>query len=786
MSNKEKLEDLKKLLTSELLKPDIDTNLILTLSNQIAELDENNVRFTVDAGLINRLGKELVAKEETAVSELIKNAYDADAVEVNVFFNDTIVEGGTLIIDDDGVGMNRQQLINGFMKISSTDKVENPTSPLFDRKRAGRKGIGRFATQRLGERLIIITQCTDSNNALKIVINWNDFDQQKDLLLIQNSIEIIKKDKDSGTTLYIENLREKWTHSKIKRVYSYINDLLQPFPLSKKKFTSLEDQRNINLSDPGFKSSFFMTVNGDLENIIDEQTTFFQHAVADIEGYILDDGQGVWSYKSEKLNSLEEIILIGKLPNDFKSKFKYLRNVHLKIYYFIHDSSLIPTKFQAQIKETTNEKGGIRIYRNGFRVFPYGERRDDWVGFDESNRRKTIVASHGNNSFIGFVEITDNQNIFEELASREGFIENEAYRELQDFLYRVTITAVLKTADLRGRKGKAHQKGWIAKGRAKKESTKDTLANAKKVLNRLQELSLIKSNDNQSQEATNESDDNETKDLIKSLEGTIEIISENIDEQEQIQEEIQKELLEENSMLRVLASLGLIIGEFTHEIKRFLTELNSDSYNLEKFNVISKELDNIINRISNNVKGLSTYSSYFDRNISNNALREIETIELRSVVNPFIDVIKNDVNRCGFKMLQPVFNGYNLITIPMHKSEWASILFNFYSNSKKAIFSSNTEGVLQIECGKLNKFVYLEFSDNGIGIPDDDDENIFNAFFTTSPPVGLDNNDDLSGTGLGLKIIKDICDSYGGTIFVKRPANSNFSTTIRVEIPIQS
>ena len=123
---------------------------ILFLSNELSKFDKNNVRFSVDAGIINRLGKELVAKRETAVSELVKNAYDAEATLVDLIFYNSVECGGNLLIQDNGLGMNRDELINGFMRLSSSDKIHNPISPNFSRKKAGKKGIGRFATQRLG------------------------------------------------------------------------------------------------------------------------------------------------------------------------------------------------------------------------------------------------------------------------------------------------------------------------------------------------------------------------------------------------------------------------------------------------------------------------------------------------------------------------------------------------------------------------------------------------------------------------------------------------------------
>ena len=76
---------------------------ILRLSTKLASFDKDNIRFSVDAGVIDRLDTELVARQETAVSELVKNAYDADAKEVILKFKDSDSIGGTLSIDDDGL-----------------------------------------------------------------------------------------------------------------------------------------------------------------------------------------------------------------------------------------------------------------------------------------------------------------------------------------------------------------------------------------------------------------------------------------------------------------------------------------------------------------------------------------------------------------------------------------------------------------------------------------------------------------------------------------------------------
>ena len=237
-------------------------------------------------------------------------------------------------------------------------------------------------------------------------------------------------------------------------------------------------------------------------------------------------------------------------------------------------------------------------------------------------------------------------------------------------------------------------------------------------------------------------------------------------------------------MLRILAGLGLVIGEFIHEVQRFLPGFDADIKFLKNAVKDYKEVYERTELLETNIRSFSSYTSYFDKTISRNILRELEPIELRIVVRRFISIIQNDLKRAEIEFIEPEFKGYDLFTIPMHPSEWASILFNLYTNSKKAIYRKRSKGKMFIECGIENANVYLEFSDNGDGILPENEDSIFNAFYTTTSAANHSGNDvdSLVGTGLGLKIVKDIVEFYGGQIFVTSPL-SGFKTTIRIEIP---
>jgi len=758
MAKKSKIKELKDLLNKEIQKSNSDNNIILSLSHEIASLDDKNIRFSVDAGVINRLGKELVGRHETAVSELVKNAYDADALTVDLYFENCDQPGGKLTIEDNGLGMTRDQLVKGFMTISSSEKYHNPKSPRYLRTRAGQKGIGRFATQRIGQLLTIITQTADSTKALKVTIDWDRYEMDSNLLLISNTIEEIDKQKDEGTTLIIENVRDSWSNAMIKRAFKYISDLLQPFPLSDR----FEESEN----DPGFKVAIYQDGNV----IIDEESAFFQHALAEIEGYVDEEGQGYYSFKSSKLSVPEEVYLIGRKERE--DQYFSLKNVHLKAYYFIWNARLIPKSTEKYIRENARENAGIRLFRNGFRVLPYGEPHDDWLRLDASVVRRTIIAPHANMNFFGFVEVIDRDGAyFQEQSSREGLLDNESLRELKDFGYKVLTDVAVKISHVRKRKGTAGQKDW------KKKSTSEILKEVRKEVN-----DAISEQRTVFDKVIKDSEGNIIVKL-KTINAKLQELEDVHEEETQEQEERKKELLKEIQLLRILAGLGLTIGEFVHEVNHYEPAFKYDAELLTSL-VKDKEGIETGNRLQNNLNAFTVYTSFFRDAISRNVNRELSPVELREPISNFIEVITPDLERTNIELIKPVFKGYNLFTCPMHLSEWASILFNFYTNSKKAIAKTSTPGRINIEAGKFGDKVYIEFSDNGIGIPAENEENVFDAFYTTSNPTGASSAEaeELTGTGLGLKIVRDIVEGYGGEVYVAKPKDT-FSTTIRIELP---
>lgn len=746
------------------------------LDAKLAELDKDKVKFSVDAGLIDRLGRELVGRPETAVSELVKNAYDADATEVTLQFIDTDVVGGTLIVEDDGHGMDLTALRNGFMRLSSTDKVHNPVSPKFNRKRAGRKGIGRFATQRLGRKLTITTQTFDSEFALQVVINWDDYEIDRDIDLIVNTVSQVPKVKPYGTQLKIEYSRENWTYSEIQRVFRYVSDLLQPSYLSDR--LSKSEVKFASQNDTSFSVRGEKITNGIVENVADIDKSFFNKSLAVFEGFIDSNGDGFCSVESKslKLSALDDLIEISAgSDRDKISRYLFVKNVHFKAYYFIYNRpdyyegkgiAISATELR-RVNDFAQNSSGIKLYRNGFRVPPYGETGDDWLGLDE----KVNMASHArrvpmsNRNLFGFVEIVDEKgDLFEETSSREGVLRNTAFNELVDFLMKAIAACRLRVENSVGFLEKKSSRD----NKSKKKNEKERKEKFKQFREYIKSEKKSQDNDG-NQDGKDESDENNFSQ---------EEAEEFIDELEQSY----YSQIDEIAMLRVLAGIGLSIGEFVHEIRQFGPTFQAELDVLEEYpgdKIYKKSIEGL----KRNFEQFKTYAAYFDETIGQNTSRELKPIEIRDVVNGFLNVMqksaqKNDID------IQASYEGYDLFTCPMHPSEWSSIFFNLYSNAKKAIMKAGVRGKISIAGREENEKIMLEFSDNGIGIPEENKERIFTPFFTTSTPVGrsASQNEEMIGSGLGLKIVSDIIESYGGEIFVINPPEG-YNTSLHIELP---
>lgn len=748
----------KQLIALEMEKLHPDWHLVERLSRGEVDSNPSSVRFSVDAGHIQRLGMELVAKQETALAELVKNAYDADATRVTVSFSNHDRPDGTLVIEDNGLGMTAEAVRDAWMRLSTTSKHDAPTSPRYGRTRAGRKGIGRFSVQRLGKELILETEVSGSDVGFRAHFDWDGaFKAGENLYDVFSEIETYSKPVESERTcLTIKGLRESWSEPALQRVWRNLLLLQPPFQVSETPvvFNSITSTA---LPDPGFEVVLNGVSRRNQRMDVGIDSGFLDYALADISGGISDDGTAFVRLSSRKLEISEEYV--------FDQKFLLTGALDFSAKYFIYLASDLSGLAVSIAQKMGREYGGIRIYRNGFRVSPYGDRADDWLKLDRDTSRRAIIVPANNSNFFGQVHLTSNANpLFDETSSREGLIENEAFEELRVFVRESVEWALLRLAHARGRKQTAGQKGFVSAVRVKPPS---------EAINE-----LIEELDGAVLNPLTEDGDFEKPPQAMPLLTTAKLESIRVAAvawEQKVLEEKQASLQYEE-MLRILASLGLSVAIFGHEVKgtrgtiaAHLTVIERDLSDLEDSR-IKNELIKTVTGLKTSTGRMFDLGGYIAGLMSSTETRELKTLSVKGSIDRFVEQFSEYMGRQKIEFEVDI-RPDQLRTIEMHSSELDAVLLNFLTNSIKSMKKAKSfPRKIKISARQDSRHILLGFQDNGTGITPEMQDRIFDAFFTTS--VGVD-DDGLAGpgTGLGLKIVSDIATSYGGSVQVGNPSD---------------
>jgi len=410
--------------------------------------ERGDLFFAVDARHVQQLGQQLVGDRVTAVSELIKNAYDADATRVVVEFE--TANGGSLTVTDDGSGMALDDVVGRWMRIATDDKEVHATSPRFHRSRAGRKGIGRFAAQTLGRRLELRTKVANSTDATVVVFDWDhDYATGRELGTVPNPwhTEIAPADRH-GTTLSIQGLYDGWTVDDFDRVAKAIRMLQPPFPLPAAASPASSPQV-IATADSSF--SVVLIVDGD-RTTADGVEDFLEASTAQVLGDVSADGT-VSVYASGPRIGLDRL-------EDLPTTYGATGPLTFRAAYFVYRRDTIGGYGLRDAEQMGRRYGGVRVYRDGMRVLPYGEPDNDWLGLDlEYRSRSRTLVPIGNRNVFGQVLLSREANPeLEDRASREGFIENVAYAQLRELLREAFVRSAIWVGEVRQRKTRASAK----------------------------------------------------------------------------------------------------------------------------------------------------------------------------------------------------------------------------------------------------------------------------------------------------------------------------------------
>lgn len=734
------------------------------------------LHFTTDAGLIDRLGRELVGRQETALIELVKNSFDADARCVTV-----TLERDALTIEDDGTGMTRDELVTGFLRLASTLKVHEPTSRLFKRQRAGRKGIGRFSTQRLGKTLRLKTWVNANDPGIELVVDWRKFEAGLNLDKVPVRLGTVSP-AAPGTKIRMEKLRDEWSDAQIRRCWRGLLALQQPFPVA-----PVERQPD---ADPGFQVRFLR--EGDLfddpELVADFRSEILDHCHAIIEFRVNDEGVAEWRLTQNQFGPDRSWKRIHHEQRDSVNPpaYTFLRDIAMKAHYFILLSELIPGLTFSRVRDALREEGGIRLYRNGFRVVPYGEPGDDWLRLEQIYaQRGMVLAPVARRNFFGVIEVDDPEGEqFEEHTSREGLIETTSFRELTGLATAVLTTAVNKIAEDRGRKQSAG-------GSAQRKSA-ETMDRLRKAARGVQEAEKARrrGRDAGSGSPPRENDDTSSEPGDAGLnegEGTAQLLQESI----ALLEQQQAELADEAALLRLLATLGLTTSEFSHETGMTFEAVRMDFSAVFEAALQAKAGDELFadqaERANAMLGRLDALTAYLNELASARSVRQLSAISVSKAVADFETGVRQLAEKAGITLEITTPEYDPLYTLPMHSAEVASILLNFFSNSLKALRRVEGKRSIAVRAERENdNQIFIRFSDTGDGIPEENREKVFDLFFTTrvAAPATASDAEQYSGTGLGLWIVHQIISKAGGDIEVVDPP-AGFATCLEVRLPAE-
>ncbi|MCK5677579.1 MAG: sensor histidine kinase [Flavobacteriaceae bacterium] len=760
MSNKT-INILKKRLVNLLSKSPIDFAKITLISNELIKLDPNFQRFSVDARTIIHLGRDSIKDHSTALLELVKNSYDADAENVDV---EVYSKTKDLIrVSDNGFGMTEIELKNNWLRIGFSKKRESKISQT-GRRHTGEKGIGRISTDRLGSKLELRTKSKD-DKLIGLKLNWDDFDVEginmsdiKVEIFEPKEIDLPKKDgkiSETGTEIIITKQRQPWNKRNIENLYTELSALTPPY-------TGISD--------------FSINLNNDISPNISKKidANFLKASEIELEAFYDGKGDEIIYTIRDKYND-EDVIETVKWKNLItKSNLETISNVSdklkcgpvtLKLSFFLREAASVDDMdFKLkELREFLDNNAGIKIYRDRIVVKPYGFPSSqfgyDWLNL--ANRKAKDPAGIGRakqykvtpNQIVGAAFITRDSNIsLTDSAAREGLVESEGFYDLKYLIlgsinmlesYRVKILPEINKA----RKSKR---------RAERKTDKII-----RTLNKI-ETDLIRIK----KEVENAKD---IKDEIKtSFNDNIIVLSRTSDDVEKTI----TELLNWNRTLSGLATIGISSAVFAHEtegsIKQFKGSAKTAKLLLERKQPAISDAKLELSKAIKYSKKVAAWGAYALTRVQKEK-RNRKDINVKTIINNVINELKPAFKAASIDLK---FNTHESVYSYTYQMDIETILINLLTNSYTATTQKSGNRVVEVTLSRENlketktaftKGFSLIVSDSGHGVAKEFSHRIFEPLFSTK--ISATQGSKSVGTGLGLTVLSSIVKELKGLVF---------------------
>lgn len=728
-------------------------------------------KFNVESRLLEELGERLVSNAQVAIVELIKNAYDADATECTVEWNEE-----QIVISDDGHGMTEDAFRNLWMTVATSDKTDRIFSPRYSRKMTGEKGVGRFAARFLGRHLTLNTVAKTGNRAQRSrligVFDWTALDKKADLrsLTVPYTLESSVADKP-GTTLTIKGLRRGPDPHALKAVRTNVLGLASPFAGldGASKARSARKRRGPRkLADPGFTVKI-----GD---------TDANEAESNLASLVLDNYVASAQLRIRG-SRLSVKVHFNAADREFSEKCAFKNaigsDVTADIRYFPRRAG---TFANADVDgrrawSWVRDYSGVAVIDHGFRVPPYGAGEDDWLSLDADTvsrrrdwrssimQRRHAIPDHirqqpklnpalwlpRNLTVVGavFVESStsdsDKNSGLIPSMDRQGFLENQAFLDLREAV-RFSLELI----------------GHFDTQLAREEEERTARRNRKKARQEIRvAMDEIRSAPNLSKELKN-TIINQYADLY-----------DHVDEIEQYDQSIRQNL-------DVMSSLGVIAGFMTHEVQRMLYELRQALKILAPIAKKEPKVAKAVAGLTKSERSFQSYSEFTKLFLGDGIHIPKQPYKAKYRIKNVVDTFKDFQSDRNIDVELEIEDRVIAPRIPL--AMYSGIALNLHTNAMKAVIqnSGKQKKCISYRAWNDEKNHYLEVLDTGVGIPEKIRDRVFDPLYTTTSsldsPLG-------SGMGLGLAMTKQLVESAGGQIKIVDAPNG-YSTCFQVRLPL--
>lgn len=696
----------------------------------------NSLKWRFDISTFRLIGRDLITDRVTALFELIKNCYDANATTVHVRFenvgNDN--DSSSITISDNGIGMSFEDIRDKWMVIGTSNKRKNKITPAPIRRRCvGEKGIGRFAVDKLGDNVTILTKQEKSESWLEVTIDWSQYfksaDDNENILFTDIENKYTFKPESNadlhGTTLTIRNVREKWLKSDIKRFISEVSKIASPLTnVSYPMTIHVEsDEYSINtIASKSLADLDLATIKFDLDFDLDtglQDTASFCHQTGQI--------------------------------NIDKISLPIFGGIKMSVYYF---DEAARKKYR---KAFPNDQiDGIKIYRDGLITTPFAEsqndsdKKRDVLGIDK-RLWMNLFDRVSTREIIGYVEITKDGNpLIIDATNRQDFVDNEEYRALKDFII-VQLDAL------------EQYKVFVRK--QKRLANKASLEGAEEDIH-----SFISSVETLSEK--NPDLKSELEPVIRQAKRTGAAVKTAIREKQ----EAEKEFERRESIYMSIMSLQDYAIHITHAVRTTLNKIRDRVEYIKKFFPdVSKErvFKLYALRMSDEFKSLNKVINYM-LSYSQSEIRP-EDIDLKETVSEVIDEYQDRFKNSGItaELIMPE----TVVLRNTNKIFFRDIFQNLIDNSIKALRHTVTKMIRISSFAQKDKLIIL-ISDNGCGVPEEKKQWIFGLYNSTTQEEG--------GAGIGLYIVKTRVESLRGSVSVVESEYGENGSTFQIELPFKS